>query len=404
MSLLYTFFLRSYYALLRLVGLWNVRAREFVRSRSIAAIGDQDVEKQKNIWIHCASHGEYETAKPLILKYRKKHNIHLTFYSPSGYTVAVKETQFWDSLRYLPFDYSQNMTTAISEIKPDLVIFIQYEYWYNLLQLLAQAKIPFIYYGATYDAKYFLFRPSMGFLKKAVGSAAAIFVKDEKSLHLAKANFDCQIIEIGEVRWLQANDTAKEDYTLLNYLPSSKRTLVLGSVWSEDMELWKTYIEANLHSCNFIVAPHEVGGPHLRKLMASLPNSPLLYSEIKATDRKFEGGILLVDTIGDLKYMYRYANAAYIGGGFGAGLHNVIEAAAYRIPILVGGKSVTNSEVEDLIDNGFCHNVQTADQLNAVVTSLKDFDQVQAYQQYIETATLKTREAIQFIDKLVEHV
>lgn len=400
MVLLYSFAIRCYFILLQVVSIFNSRAKQFVKSRKIdSLIGSLSVTKPL-LWIHCASHGEFETAIPIIVRYRSTYHIHITFYSPSGYQFAKHSTEHWDTIEYLPLDTSENAKNYVDKIRPKAVIFIQYEFWYHFLSYLIDAKIPMAFYGTTFSPDYFLFKPYMSFIKQKVNASNLILVKDEKSLVIAKKQFDCEVIEAGEVRWLTAIKNKQQVNTDFKVITSETKVVILASVWEEDLEILKNSIEELAGTYHFILAPHDLSTSNFSKLEVLVP-----FKSVKRSDKTIidisKPGITWLNTLGELKYLYQYASLSYIGGGFGAGLHNCIEAAVFQNPLLFGGNISSNSEANSLIEHGFARHVQSDLNLTSVILELLNTDFGADYGTYIDTEIEKCSNVYSALDNFL---
>jgi len=313
MAVIYTIGLALYYLLVRVVGIFSQRARLFIQSRQAPPLINGSDKALPNLWIHCASHGEYETAKPLITRYQSQFNIHLTFYSPSGYRVAVDESHYWTTLRYLAFDHSRKLQTQIQEIDPDFVIFIQYEYWYYLLKYLSDRSTPYLYYGVQLDRQHLLTRPYGRFLKDAVNRAQLILTRDSESQTLGSELFTTQVNEVGDVRWLQAAATRSEPYQCAYDITRYEQIIVLGSVWLADMQLWTSYIHKHPKTL-FIIAPHDISDQNVSQISRLLPTPPDIWLDRRGEMlNELTSNLLIVNTLGQLKYLYRLADLTYIG-------------------------------------------------------------------------------------------
>ncbi len=396
-TLLYSVGLSVYYGLVRIASLFNKRAKALIDGRKLDSVQNPKVDQSlPNMWIHCASHGEYETAKPLIKRYQSTHQIHLTFYSPSGYQVAINEQEFWRSIRYLPFDGHRQMTKLVEEINPNVVIFIQYEYWYYLLQTLVDKNVPYIYYGVKLSSNHILSKRYMKFLKDKVNQSRLILVRDDDSLKLSKKLFNTSVYNVGDVRWLQAKANIQTNPFDLDHLET--HTIVLGSVWKEDLSLWLPIIHQRL-DLNFVIAPHNISPQNIQAIQNSIGTDHQLYSQKKNNlTTQTQSRIIIVDTIGDLKYLYKGATIVYIGGGLGDGLHNCIEAAVYAVPVIVSGDLDNNPEVKKLIDNGYSTRINSSEEITETISKYMTNAQLESYESYIAAEIAQCQKALSLLD------
>ncbi len=385
MKLVYSFALRSYYLLLKLIAPFNSRARLFLNARSKDSYKGKYPQGKEVLWIHCASHGEYETAKPIISRYCHAYHIHLTFYSPSGYNFASNNTSDWDSIEYLPIDIASEVSTYIDKVNPTAVIIIQYEFWYNLLMTLNAKSIPVAFYGITFRQDYFLFKPVIAFLAKAVNTCKLMLVKDEVSQTLASQHFDCPVHLAGEVRWLSSLNNIKVPPTkpLTVTTATDIPVITLASAWKEDIKLWKPTLIHYATFCHILIAPHDLSLENLVVFEAIL-DMRLTRRSANEVITLNSPGITLLDTLGELKYLYKYSALSYIGGGLGSGLHNCIEAAVHLNPILVAGDITLNPEVDSLIAAGLATHVNSSEELDAAIKLHLAANYDLAYRTYID--------------------
>jgi len=401
MALIYTICIKTYYTFVRIVGLIHKRAYQLIVSRKLSPLRQDSDKSKKNLWIHCASHGEYETAKPLIKRYKYHFNIHLTFYSPSGYNVAKNQEEFWTTLRYLAFDHSIKVDTQISDIDPHYVIFVQYEYWYNLLNSLNQKSIPFVYYGVQLNEDHLLTKSYASFLKKQVNQSQLILTRDEESQSVAQGIFNSEVTEVGDVRWLQANSTLSESYTFPFDKSHSDQTIVLGSAWKEDMLIWQSYIKEHPNTL-FIIAPHDISQKNVESMVDLLPSQPDIWADRNGNRlKKLECNVLIVNVLGELKYLYRVADIAYIGGGLGSGLHNCIEAAVYSHPVIISGDGMSNPEAKALIDAKLAYPIQQAKDLEQIITKVVTSHDKTKAASYLAAELKKSQHAFVLIDRIL---
>ncbi len=402
MAIIYKIGIRVYFTLVKIVGLFSQRARQFTQSRSLSPLRQSPKHDGANLWIHCASHGEYETAKPLINRYGSRFNIHLTFYSPSGYQVAIDEPKYWTTLRYLAYDHSSKLKAQIHDINPKYVIFIQYEYWYLLLKNLSELSIPYLYYGVQLTESHLLKRPLAKFLREKVNQSQLILTRDAQSQIIGEDLFTTQVVEVGDVRWLQAAANQSQPYSFPFDLTPYEQVIVIGSAWIEDLRLWYTYIESHPRTC-FIIAPHDISDDSVGKLISPLNTRPDIWLDHQGEMMtQLESNILIVNILGQLKYLYRIADLAYIGGGLGSGLHNSLEAAIYGTPVLVAGDVKSNPEVRKLIDSGLADRVNTPDDLDHTITKLHATYNKTKATAYLAASLKKSQQAYSLIDKILD--
>ena len=316
-------------------------------------------ENSPIIWVHCSSVGEFEQARPIIEWYKsnkEEYKILLTFFSPSGYELR-KNYDLADWVFYMPVDTPKNARRFVEIVNPSKVIFIKYEFWYNHLNELRKRGID-IYIASA------IFRPSQSFFKwygalfrKMLNSFNKLFVQDKASFKLLESIGLAEKASIcGDTRFDRVAQITKssKDFPLIERFCSSKFTLVAGSTWEPD----------NIHLCNvvkefpnikLIIASHEIGKDKINSILSLFSDKRVIkFTEFDIYNNQEieQADVLVIDTIGILSSIYKYGNVAYIGGGFGVGIHNILEAATYSLPIVFGPNYTKFKEARDLISLG----------------------------------------------------
>lgn len=312
------------------------------------------------IWFHAASLGEFEQGRPLIEKVHKEHpeyKILLTFFSPSGYEVRKNYTGA-DIITYLPIDTITNARAFLRAIRPVMAFFIKYEFWYNYLHILQHRGVP------TYSVSS-IFRPNQIFFKwygrnygRVLQCFTHFFVQNEESQQLlAGIGFKNSTV-VGDTRFdrvLQIKEASKQlpivDSFVHIHEEKKPLTFVAGSSWSPDEAIFIEYF--NTHpSWKLIIAPHVIGEDHLKQIISLLKNKKVVrYTQTTETDAA-NADVLIIDCFGLLSSIYRYGEVAYVGGGFGVGIHNVLEAAVWSIPVIFGPNNAHFAEAQGLKHSG----------------------------------------------------
>lgn len=312
------------------------------------------------IWFHAASLGEFEQGRPLIEKVHKEHpeyKILLTFFSPSGYEVRKNYTGA-DIITYLPIDTITNARAFLRAIRPVMAFFIKYEFWYNYLHILQHRGVP------TYSVSS-IFRPNQIFFKwygrnygRVLQCFTHFFVQNEESQQLlAGIGFKNSTV-VGDTRFdrvLQIKEASKQlpivDSFVHIHEEKKPLTFVAGSSWLPDEAIFIEYF--NTHpSWKLIIAPHVIGEDHLKQIISLLKNKKVVrYTQTTETDAA-NADVLIIDCFGLLSSIYRYGEVAYVGGGFGVGIHNVLEAAVWSIPVIFGPNNAHFAEAQGLRHNG----------------------------------------------------
>lgn len=308
------------------------------------------------IWFHAASLGEFEQGRPLMEYLRKTHpeyKILLTFFSPSGYEVR-KNYEGADIICYLPLDTIRNARRFLRAIKPVMAFFIKYEFWYNYLHILQHRGIP------TYSVSS-IFRPDQIFFQwygKGYGRVLKcfthFFVQNIESKNLL-AKLDIHDVEVvGDTRFdrvLQIKEASKQLPIVEKFTENTSKVFIAGSSWLPDEEVFLKYF--NLHKdWKLIVAPHVIGEDHLAQIFELLKGRRVVrYTEATEENVK-EAEVLIIDCFGLLSSIYHYGTISYVGGGFGVGIHNVLEAAVWDIPVIFGPNNKRFQEAQGLIMAG----------------------------------------------------
>jgi 3-deoxy-D-manno-octulosonic-acid transferase len=291
-------------------------------------------------WFHCASLGEFEQAKPIIEKLKHRDNncsVIVTFFSPSGYQYA-KKYSLVDAILYLPLDTPKNAKQIIQKINPDSVFLIKYELWYHLLNTLFEKKIPTYLVSAVFRDKQFMFSALGGFIFKLLPRFEMIFLQDKKSYDLLKSKGLNKILLSGDTRYdrVKSNKQNAKPNDFLAHFKKNHQLLILGSSWAEEETLLYQYLTKHSNfDFKIIVAPHDISAQHIKEIMENFKAfSPVLYTEFNI--QASTSNLLILNTIGHLSSAYFYADIAFIGGGFGRGLHNILEPLAFDVPVIFG--------------------------------------------------------------------
>lgn len=366
---LYVIFLWLYRTGIRIASPWNLKARLWLNGRKdiMKKLADLDLPKKSQVvWMHCASLGEFEQGRPIIEAIRKTHpltKVVVTFFSPSGYEIK-KNYEVADKVLYLPSDSRKNAKTFIAAIQPHLVIWVKYEYWYFYLQELKNQHIPVLLVSAIFNPDQIFFKWHGALHRSMLHCFSQIFVQNEDSRDmLGKVGIAAKAIVAGDTRFDRVIQIAEsfEPLPFIEAFCGGSPVIVAGSTWEEDEEEIDHF--ANTHpQIKFIIAPHEVDPMHLRE-MENLFHKTIRFSllaEKQAGWQKEKGqgkshmpNVLLIDNVGLLSRLYKYATIAYVGGGFGDdGVHNVLEAAVYGIPVVYGPVIEKYAEALELVDRG----------------------------------------------------
>jgi len=349
MHLLYNFstFLAS--KLILLSPLFSPKMDLFVKGRKsvINTLKNTLKKGDKTVWFHCASLGEYEQGVPIIKKTKEEfpdHKIIVSFFSPSGFEVK-KNDKLADCTVYLPLDTPKNAKNFIDLLQPSVAIFIKYEFWPNYLFELKKKSIPTILVSGLFRKDQVFFKFYGGFMRRTLNSFSHFFVQDQLSKNLLEQLKISQVSVSGDTRFDRVSDqlSVNNELDFMALFKQDLFCLVCGSTWPKDESILINYINNFSNNTKFIIAPHEVNNLRIESLKKKLKVKTVLYSEREKYNIS-DYQVLIIDTVGLLTKVYSYADVAYIGGGIGMGangLHNILEAATFGVPIIIG-KNYTN--------------------------------------------------------------
>ena len=361
----------------RIAALRVAKARQWIEGRRhlFRRMAQTIYPRARIVWIHAASLGEFEQGRPIIEKLRREHpeyKILLTFFSPSGYEIR-KNYDGADYIFYLPLDTPRNARRFLDIARPEIAIFVKYEFWLNLLGELRRRKIRSYIVSAIFRRDSIFFKPYGGMWRQALEAFDALFVQNEESKQLlAELGFDNAVVA-GDTRFDRVAEIAQaaRKIDIVERFKGDKRLFVAGSTWGPDEELLIRLMNDN-PGIRFLVAPHEMEESRIARLMEQTRGGALRYTLCSA-DTDFESTqLLILDTVGLLSSVYGYAAWGYIGGGFGVGIHNTLEAATFGLPIAFGPNYEKFKEARDLAMLGAAQAVENYDQLRDWFSPLRD--------------------------------
>jgi 3-deoxy-D-manno-octulosonic-acid transferase len=368
----YNLFLFLYSTSIRIISPWNNKARLWIRGRRNFP---EAIFKEKTIWMHCASLGEFEQGRPLLEEIKIKYpsyKIVLSFFSPSGYEV-MKNYEGAAMVFYLPMDNIIHAKKLISNLDPALVLWVKYEYWYYYLAELKKRNIPILLVSGVFRKGQPFFKWYGSIWKKMLDCFNQMFLQDELSIRLlGSIGIKDNILIAGDTRFDRVINIAekKEPVNLIQEFTGNHRVLVAGSTWEEDEIELLHFVKAN-PGIKFILAPHEIDEGNLLDVKKGFINS-IFYSELSKKQHIGEDvNVLIIDNIGMLSKIYQYADVTFVGGGFGSdGVHNVLEAAVYGKPVVFGPVYEKFTEAKGLVDCGGAFSVNGPLELEAVLNML----------------------------------
>jgi 3-deoxy-D-manno-octulosonic-acid transferase len=306
------------------------------------------------VWVHCASLGEFEQGRPVIetLKAIQPNvKVLLTFFSPSGYEVR-KNYKSADFIFYLPWDTPSNAKRFIEITRPILAIFVKYEFWHNYSEHLKKKSIPLISISCILRKDQIFFKSYGSLFRKTLNNFDQFFVQNKETQDLL-LSIDIKSTLAGDTRFDRVIEIAQSsaEITIAKTFKNNEKVLVAGSCWPADMDVLTPFINENKERLKFIIAPHEISEDFISSLEKSLEVKCIRYSQ--SSNGVSDAAVLIIDNIGMLSRLYKYGEFAYVGGAFGEGLHNILEAACYGIPIFFGNKNYKKHlEANELIMRG----------------------------------------------------
>ncbi|MDD6210807.1 MAG: glycosyltransferase N-terminal domain-containing protein [Bacteroidales bacterium] len=352
---MYSFFIHIYALAVRIAAFRIKKARLMLRGhkQTFPLLKERLEKDTPYIWVHVSSLGEFEQGRPVMEAIRESYpnaKILLTFFSPSGYEVR-KNYPGADIICYLPFDTEKNATRFVELVNPKIVIFIKYDLWPNYLNAVAARNIPAYLVSAIFRKSQLFFKPYGKWYRSVLTCFSRIFVQDETSVELLKSIQINHVEKCGDTRFDRVKAICRQAKSLPlveAFLNDDSFVIVAGSTWPADEDLILPYF-LNNKNIKLILAPHEIHEEHLKFIEDQIGPSSIRYSQYTGIN-KDECRCLIMDCFGLLSSVYRYGNIAYIGGGFGVGIHNILEAAVYGLPIVFGPNFKRFKESRDLID------------------------------------------------------
>ena len=361
MQFLYNISIRFYILAIRIASLFRPKAKLWVKGRkNIFQKLKAATENENNIVLfHCASLGEFEQGRPIMEGYKHKyptHKILLTFFSPSGFEIQKNYNEA-DWVFYLPADTPSNAKRFIEIVKPIKAIFVKYEFWLNYMTELKRTNIPFYSVSAIFRKEQVFFKYK--WFAKQLKNVSHFFVQDKTSAELLNSIGYNNTTISGDTRFdrAKANASSAKEIPLISEFCKLKPTIICGSTWPKDEQLIANFIKEN-QQYNYIIAPHELSKvQQLQKW-----TNGLLFSN--ANEQNIHNSnVLIIDSIGLLSSIYKYGTISYIGGGFGKGIHNILEPAAFDTPIIFGPHYNKFNEAKDLIEIGGAKSIKNFNEL-----------------------------------------
>lgn len=362
---IYQLFIYIYVFLFRIYAIFNSKAKEGWEARkNLFKRLEQNLTNQKNnIWFHCASLGEFEQGRPLIEKIKTEHPekfIFLTFFSYSGYSVQ-KNYPFADYIDYIPFDTNRNAQKLIELIHPELVVFVKYEFWWNIIQAIELKKIRIILISGIFREKQYFFKWFGGHFKSLIEKFTFLYVQDQNSAEVLQKYGILNFEVTGDTRIdrvMSISKSAKQNEIIASF-KSDKKLLIAGSTWEKDEQFLVDLVPVLSEDWKLVIAPHEIHRKYLEHSLIKKNIDFCLYTYFS----NYKSKVLILNTIGHLSSIYQYAELVYIGGGFDNGIHNILEPMAFGKTIIFGPNYKKFNEAVETLKLGSNIEVSNEDEL-----------------------------------------
>lgn len=402
MNILYDLGIQLFVFVARIASLSNPKAKKWVSGRKGLL---KKIQSDLNgisgaVWVHCASLGEFEQGRPLIeeikLRFPDKKVV-LTFYSPSGYEIQ-KDYAGADYIYYMPIDSYRNVKRFIGYVKPQVVFFIKYEYWFNYLKQLKKRSIPVYFVSAIFRKDQRFFKRD-GWYRKLLSLPTHFFVQNQDSADLLSSINITNHSVVGDTRFDRVAhilDNIKP-IPLIEKFIDNNEVIVAGSTWKAEEAMLCQYVRYS-PLVKIIIVPHEVTDEVIQRLETLFVGKSLLYSKANNSNVKNKQ-VLIVDNYGLLNSIYQYAKIAFVGGGFGVGIHNVLEPATFGMPIIFGPNYTKAREAVEMVEQNCAFSVANVEEFNTILNHLqKDFHLTQSIaertSQYVRKNVGATRKII----------
>ena len=375
MLFLYDIGIQLYSLLIRIASIRNKKAAMWIAGRKsiLESIENQVDKNRPSIWFHFASLGEFEQGRPVLEEIKSLHpdsSIIVTFFSPSGYEIRKNYT-LADHVFYLPLDTAKNAGEFIRIVKPIAAIFTKYEYWYHYFDELKKNDIPLFIISGIFRKQQPFFKWYGKLHRSMLGKVSRFFVQNEQSKELLNSIGFTNVTVNGDTRFdrVYQNSLKTPGNVYVEKFSVGHKVFIAGSTWLEDEQLLAALTAEN-GDWKFIIAPHEVNPKRIEEVESLFPNS-IRYSKFIDVAVKDAGQVLIIDNIGMLSSLYQYASIAYVGGGFGVGIHNTLEAAAFALPLMFGPNYKKFQEAKDLIELGAAFSIKDETELKSRFEALK---------------------------------
>ncbi len=374
MRLLYNLTIFLYLSAIKVYSLFNAKAASWLQGRQQQTI--PDLKDKKVIWMHCSSLGEFEQGRPVFERLKKNNTTHsfvLTFFSPSGYE-KVTGSGIADYVLYLPIDLPFKVSSFIDKINPELAVFVKYDFWYNYLHFLNKKNIDTIFISVLLNENHRLLKTYNKFLINELKNIKYIFTQNKETVYLLEKMGFSNAVKAGDTRIERVLEIAKSDFSdkkIESFVDTKRKVLIAGSTWKKDIELLASQQDLIFEKYKMIIAPHTPTQKQIDIINSAFKGRAISYYSKVNNENLSRYDILVIDVVGILSKIYRYGNLAYIGGGFGAGIHNTLEPAAYHLPVIIGPKYKRFFEAVQLVKRKSFFNMENSKELKQILLSLE---------------------------------
>ena len=372
MNLFYSIAMRSYSGMVAMASLfgndkarlwWKGRERQWEKLRS-------ENKDDEWIWVHVSSLGEFEQGLPVIERLKEKYphyKILLTFFSPSGYEPR-KNFPLADIVAYMPSDTLNNARRLVRNFNIKAAFFVKYDFWFNYMKVLKKNNIPLYYISALLHPSHYFFKFYSSWFRKQLKNVSHYFVQNEETASLLKSIGIDDSTVTGDTRFDRVFEIARQSQSFpeIEKFIDGRHCIIAGSSWPSDEKFLIPYLNKLPDNYCLVIAPHDISASHINQITLQLDDYQL-YTEL---DAEKKSKVLVINTIGILKKIYKYARFAYVGGGFMSSIHNTQEALVFDCPVVVGPKYRKFVEAVDLVESGGMFSVSDQQEFNAVFDRL----------------------------------
>ena len=390
MKLFYSIGVGCYVFAIKIASIWSSKAKKWVEGRKNVWDKLETFKPQGNVvWFHCASLGEFEQGRPIMEKLKKDTScqIVLSFFSPSGYEIK-KNYKTADLVVYLPVDSKKNAQRFLKAIQPKQIYFVKYEFWANYITEAFKLKIPIYSVAALFREKQIFFKFYGAYMRGVLEKFTTIFVQNSNSQKLLET-IELKSIVCGDPRYDRVLENAEkvEEYIEIENFLQGKKTFICGSIWQHDLSVLKEKINT-LKDWKIIIAPHEIKSSFIHEIIDQIDLPSVQYSVLN--EARLDANVLIIDNVGMLMNVYQYGHIAYVGGGLKTGLHNILEPAAFGLPVIFGNKTYKFPEASHFVDAEIGFQIEDKEDFDRFFDELSQLDisnKVKAFMQSRKGAT-----------------